>query len=53
MSPEQKPESEKKFLERYKKSPSFLSVHIGVDKSVLPEETDVHVSGVQGAGCRV
>ena len=31
------PPSEQGFRERYKKSPSFLSIHMGVKASVLPE----------------
>lgn len=27
---------------RYKKSPSFLSIHMGVKADVLPPDTDVH-----------
>eukprot|EP00878_Enallax_costatus_P016763 GHUV01017592.1.p1 GENE.GHUV01017592.1~~GHUV01017592.1.p1 ORF type:complete len:376 (+),score=69.89 GHUV01017592.1:491-1618(+) len=36
------PESEKLFRKRYKKSPSFLSMHMGVRADVLPEDTDIH-----------
>lgn len=36
------PESEKLFRKRYKKSPSFLSIHMGVKADVLPKDTDVH-----------
>eukprot|EP00195_Chlamydomonas_chlamydogama_P009008 CAMPEP_0202903422 /NCGR_PEP_ID=MMETSP1392-20130828/24318_1 /ASSEMBLY_ACC=CAM_ASM_000868 /TAXON_ID=225041 /ORGANISM="Chlamydomonas chlamydogama, Strain SAG 11-48b" /LENGTH=700 /DNA_ID=CAMNT_0049590589 /DNA_START=75 /DNA_END=2177 /DNA_ORIENTATION=+ len=36
------PESEKLFRERYKKSPSFFTIHMGVDASIVPEGTDVH-----------
>ena len=36
--PEDKmPRSEQKFRERYKKSPSFLSIHMGVRADVLPQ----------------
>ena len=31
------PRSEQKFRERYKKSPSFLSIHMGVRADVLPQ----------------
>ena len=31
------PRSEQKFRERYKKSPSFLSIHMGVQAAVLPQ----------------
>eukprot|EP00891_Asterochloris_glomerata_P002476 jgi/Astpho2/2476/Aster-04200 len=36
------PRSEQKFRERYKKSPSFLSIHMGVQAAVLPQGTEVH-----------
>lgn len=36
------PESEVKFRGRYKKSPSFLSIHMGVQADVLPPTTDCH-----------
>ncbi|WP_019507817.1 carotenoid isomerase [Pleurocapsa sp. PCC 7319] len=36
------PNKEKRWRERYKKSPSFLSLHLGVDSSVLPEGTECH-----------
>lgn len=36
------PESEVKFRGRYKKSPSFLSIHMGVRADVLPPGTDCH-----------
>lgn len=36
------PESEKLFRKRYKKSPSFLTLHMGVKADVLPKDTDVH-----------
>ncbi|MBW4683019.1 MAG: carotene isomerase [Microcoleus vaginatus WJT46-NPBG5] len=39
---EQMPVAEKKWQERYKKSPSFLSLHLGVEASVLPADTDCH-----------
>jgi len=39
---QQMPESERLFRKRYKKSPSFFSIHMGVKADVLPEETDVH-----------
>lgn len=40
--PEMVPEKEHQWRERYQKSPSFLSLHLGVKKSVLPEGTDCH-----------
>lgn len=36
------PEAEKKFQTRYRKSPSFLSIHMGVKADVLPDDADVH-----------
>ena len=36
------PKKEQKWQQRYQKSPSFLSLHLGVDASVLPEGTDCH-----------
>ena len=36
MQEEQLPPSEKAFRDRYKKSPSFLSIHMGVKASALP-----------------
>ena len=36
------PKQEQKWQQRYQKSPSFLSVHLGVDASVLPVGTDCH-----------
>ncbi|KXZ53863.1 hypothetical protein GPECTOR_6g781 [Gonium pectorale] len=36
------PESEKLFRKRYKKSPSFLSIHMGVKAEVLAGEKDCH-----------
>jgi prolycopene isomerase len=36
------PNNEKKWQQRYQKSPSFLSLHIGVEKSVLPPGTECH-----------
>ncbi|MDJ0616285.1 MAG: carotene isomerase [Calothrix sp. MO_192.B10] len=37
-----KPVNEKKWQQRYQKSPSFLSLHMGVEAKVLPEGTDCH-----------
>ncbi len=36
------PKKEQKWQQRYKKSPSFLSLHLGVDAKVLPEGTECH-----------
>jgi prolycopene isomerase len=38
----QTPKQEKKWQQRYQKSPSFLSLHLGVDANVLPKDTDCH-----------
>lgn len=40
--PEFIPRAERKWRERYQKSPSFLSLHLGVEASVLPPESDCH-----------
>lgn len=40
---EQKPSWwERQWLDRYQKSPSFLSLHLGVDKSIVQNVTDCH-----------
>ncbi|MEB3882676.1 carotenoid isomerase [Lyngbya sp. CCY1209] len=39
---EMMPTSEKKWRKRYQKSPSFLSLHLGVEASVLPPGTECH-----------
>ncbi|PHJ56790.1 carotene isomerase [Nostoc linckia z18] len=36
------PHNEKKWQQNYQKSPSFLSLHMGVKQSVLPEGTECH-----------
>lgn len=36
------PPAEKKWRKRYQKSPSFLSLHLGVEASVLPPGTECH-----------
>ncbi len=36
------PNNEKKWQQSYQKSPSFLSLHIGVQESVLPTGTECH-----------
>lgn len=40
--PEQTPSKEIKWQRRYQKSPSFLSLHLGVEAKILPEGTDCH-----------
>jgi prolycopene isomerase len=40
--PEKMPNSEKKWQKRYQKSPSFLSLHLGVKAEVLPPTTECH-----------
>jgi prolycopene isomerase len=42
VSPEQMPASERKWQQRYQKSPSFLSLHLGVQATVLPPGTECH-----------
>jgi prolycopene isomerase len=39
---EDMPVAEKKWQKRYQKSPSFLSLHLGVEASVLPLGTECH-----------
>lgn len=39
---EDMPSTEKNWQQRYQKSPSFFSLHIGVENSVLPKETECH-----------
>ena len=36
------PESENKFMNRYKMSPSFLSIHMGINADALPVGTECH-----------
>lgn len=36
------PQVEKKWQQRYQKSPSFLSLHLGVRAEILPEDTECH-----------
>lgn len=36
------PKSEKSWQERYQKSPSFLSLHLGVKDSIIPADTACH-----------
>ncbi|MGV2830327.1 carotenoid isomerase [Myxosarcina sp. GI1(2024)] len=40
--PEHVPQAEKKWQQRYKKSPSFLNLHLGVKTEVLPQGTECH-----------
>lgn len=42
LPPEQMPAAEKKWRQRYQKSPSFLSLHLGVEANVLPPGTECH-----------
>lgn len=42
LEPKDMPEAEKKFQTRYRKSPSFLSIHMGVKADALPDDSDVH-----------
>jgi prolycopene isomerase len=39
---EQMPTSEKRWQKRYRKSPSFLSLHLGVRSAALPQGTECH-----------
>ena len=42
LPPEMMPRKEKSWQQRYQKSPSFLSLHLGVKAEVLPEGTECH-----------
>ncbi|MEH1781626.1 MAG: carotenoid isomerase [Nostoc sp.] len=42
LPPEAMPDNEKNWQQNYQKSPSFLSLHIGVKESVLPVGTECH-----------
>ena len=42
LSPDKMPASEQKWQKRYQKSPSFLSLHLGVSAEVLPKGTECH-----------
>ena len=42
LSPDQMPAQEKRWQQRYQKSPSFLSLHLGVKAEVLPVGTECH-----------
>jgi prolycopene isomerase len=36
------PETEKAFRRRFRKAPSFVSLHVGVDAGAVPKDADVH-----------
>jgi prolycopene isomerase len=42
LPPENMPAAEKRWQQRYEKSPSFLSLHLGVKGDVLPPGTECH-----------
>jgi prolycopene isomerase len=42
LPPEQMPPQEQRWQKRYQKSPSFLSLHLGVNAEVLPPGTECH-----------
>ncbi|MGK7895163.1 MAG: carotenoid isomerase [Xenococcus sp. (in: cyanobacteria)] len=42
LSPDKMPASEQRWQKRYQKSPSFLSLHLGVSAEVLPKGTECH-----------
>ncbi len=42
IAPEKMPVAEKKWRKRYQKSPSFLSLHLGVEAGVLSPDTECH-----------
>ncbi|MDJ0900536.1 MAG: carotene isomerase [Xenococcus sp. MO_188.B8] len=42
LSPDKMPAQEKRWQQRYQKSPSFLSLHLGVHTEVLPIGTECH-----------
>lgn len=42
LPPEEMPSAEKRWQRRYQKSPSFLSLHLGVKEDVLPVGTECH-----------
>lgn len=42
LPPEKMPAREKRWQQRYQKSPSFLSLHLGVEAKVLPPATECH-----------
>jgi prolycopene isomerase len=42
LPPDEMPAQERKWQERYQKSPAFLSLHLGVNAAVLPVGTECH-----------
>lgn len=42
IAPEQMPASERRWQRRYQKSPSFLSLHLGIKAEALPPGTECH-----------
>jgi prolycopene isomerase len=42
LSPQSMPQKERKWQQRYQKSPSFLSLHLGVKADILPQGTECH-----------
>jgi prolycopene isomerase len=42
LPPEEIPTAEKKWQQRYEKSPSFLSLHMGVKAEILPSDRECH-----------
>ncbi len=42
LPPQAMPTQEKRWQDRYQKSPSFLSLHLGVKADILPPETECH-----------
>ncbi len=42
LPPEILPSSEKRWQQRYQKSPSFISLHLGVEAAILPAGTECH-----------
>ena len=51
LSEDKMPRSEQKFRERYKKSPSFLSIHMGVRADALPQVGSVAVPCCLAGSC--
>jgi prolycopene isomerase len=42
LPPDEVPSTEKRWQKRYQKSPSFLSLHLGVKAEVLPSQSECH-----------
>ncbi|MDJ0744450.1 MAG: carotene isomerase [Xenococcaceae cyanobacterium MO_167.B27] len=42
LAPENLPPKEQKWRNRYQKSPSFLSLHLGVREDIIPPDTECH-----------